>query len=132
MAGQASAASGSTAVVLLQQGSELALVARAPDPRYIGNLLDMTRLEGEALTPASELERVFDRFRLIEENSDRAGSDRGKGVDLGLSISKGFVEAMGGRIAAASPIHGDVATVMRGARILISLPKTVPTSHLLL
>ena len=37
---------------------------------------------------------------------------------LGLAISKGFVEAMGGRIAAASPIHDG-----RGTRILISLPK---------
>jgi two-component system sensor histidine kinase KdpD len=46
---------------------------------------------------------------------------------LGLSIAKGFVEAMGGRIAAVSPIHGD-----RGARILISLPKAVETHHLLL
>ena len=87
--------------------------------------------EGKGI-PARELERVFDRFRRIEENSDRAGSDRGKGVGLGLSISKGFVEAMGGRIAAASPIHGDAQTGMRGTRILISLPKSVPTSHLLL
>ena len=87
--------------------------------------------EGKGI-PAPELERVFDRFRRIEENSDRAGNERGKGVGLGLSISKGFVEAMGGRIAAASPIHGDVIVGMRGTRILISLPKTVSTSHLLL
>ena len=45
-------------------------------------------------------------------------TDRGKGAGLGLAISKGFVEAMGGRIAAASPIHDG-----RGTRILISLPK---------
>ncbi len=87
--------------------------------------------EGKGI-PAAELERVFDRFRRIEENSDRTGGERGKGVGLGLSISKGFVEAMGGRIAAASPIHGDAATGWRGTRILISLPKTVATSHLLL
>ena len=87
--------------------------------------------EGKGI-PAAELERVFDRFRRIEENSDRSGGERGKGVGLGLSISKGFVEAMGGRIAAASPIHGDAATGFRGTRILISLPKTVATSHLLL
>ncbi len=87
--------------------------------------------EGKGI-PAAELERVFDRFRRIEENSDRAGGERGKGVGLGLSISKGFVEAMGGRIAAASPIHGDAISGLRGTRILISLPKTVPTSHLLL
>jgi len=63
--------------------------------------------------PTAELERVFERFRRMEESTDR-----GKGAGLGLAISKGFVEAMGGRIAAASPIHEG-----RGTRILISLRK---------
>jgi two-component system sensor histidine kinase KdpD len=48
--------------------------------------------------------------------------DRNKGAGLGLSIAKGFVEAMNGRIAAASPIHGE-----RGTRILISLRKAFVT-----
>jgi two-component system sensor histidine kinase KdpD len=68
--------------------------------------------EGRGI-PTAELERVFEKFRRMEESSDR-----GKGAGLGLAISKGFVEAMGGRIAAASPIHDD-----HGTRILISLPK---------
>jgi two-component system sensor histidine kinase KdpD len=68
--------------------------------------------EGRGI-PTAELERVFERFRRMEESSDR-----GKGAGLGLAISKGFVEAMGGRIAAASPIHDG-----RGTRILISLRK---------
>ena len=72
--------------------------------------------------PTAELERVFDKFRRLD-----ASSDRGQGVGLGLSISKGFVEAMGGRIAAASPIHGNAKTGFRGTRILISLPKE--TAH---
>lgn len=72
--------------------------------------------EGRGI-PTIELERVFDKFRRMEEPSDR-----GKGAGLGLAIAKGFVEAMGGRIAAASPIHDG-----RGARILISLPKTIAT-----
>lgn len=63
--------------------------------------------------PTAELERVFEKFRRMEESTDR-----GKGAGLGLAISKGFVEAMGGRIAAASPIHEG-----HGTRILISLPK---------
>jgi two-component system sensor histidine kinase KdpD len=68
--------------------------------------------EGRGI-PTAELERVFEKFRRMEESSDR-----GKGAGLGLAISKGFVEAMGGRIAAASPIHEG-----RGTRILISLKK---------
>ena len=68
--------------------------------------------EGRGI-PRSELEHVFDKFRRLSRPSDR-----GQGIGLGLSISKGFIEAMGGRIAAASPIHGD-----RGTRVLISLPK---------
>ncbi len=78
--------------------------------------------EGRGIPPA-ELARVFDRFRRIEEPSDRGRGDPAKGVGLGLSISKGFVEAMGGRIAAASPIHPDGAGGLRGTRVLISLPK---------
>jgi two-component system sensor histidine kinase KdpD len=70
--------------------------------------------EGRGI-PTAELELVFERFRRMEEPSDR-----GKGAGLGLAISKGFVEAMGGRIAAASPIHNG-----RGTRMLISLRKEV-------
>lgn len=77
--------------------------------------------EGRGI-PTSELERVFDKFRRMEEPSDRT-----QGAGLGLSIAKGFIDALGGRIAAASPIHDG-----KGTRILISLPKTVATPHHLL
>ncbi len=72
--------------------------------------------------PTAELELVFEKFRRMEQ-----ASDRGKGAGLGLAISKGFVEAMGGRIAAASPIHEG-----KGTRILISLPKERATPRGLL
>lgn len=72
--------------------------------------------------PTAELERVFDKFRRMEEPSDRT-----QGAGLGLAIAKGFVEAMGGRIAAASPIQANDAGEMRGTRILIRLPKAVAT-----
>ncbi len=81
--------------------------------------------EGKGI-PTQELERVFDRFRRVDGASDLSRGDRTKGVGLGLSISKGFVEAMGGRIAAASPIHGAPDGTFRGTRILISLPKAAP------
>lgn len=74
--------------------------------------------EGKGI-PTAELERVFEKFRRMEEPTDRT-----KGAGLGLSISKGFIEAMNGRIAAASPIHGD-----HGTRVLIALPKTSPRSE---
>ncbi|RZJ00850.1 MAG: sensor histidine kinase KdpD [Brevundimonas sp.] len=77
--------------------------------------------EGKGI-PTVELERVFDKFRRMEEPSDRS-----KGAGLGLAISKGFVEAMGGRIAAASPIADG-----HGTRILISLPKAIATHRDLL
>ena len=91
-----------------------------------GNVVVSIEDEGKGIPPA-ELARVFDKFRRLEQPSDR-----GKGIGLGLSISKGFVEALGGRIAAASPIHGDAATGFRGTRILISLPKATPTHYELL
>lgn len=77
--------------------------------------------EGKGI-PTVELERVFDKFRRMEESSDRS-----RGAGLGLAISKGFVEAMGGRIAAASPIADG-----HGTRILISLPKAIATHRDLL
>jgi len=79
--------------------------------------------EGKGI-PTTQLQQVFEKFqRLTESTSDRGG----QGTGLGLAIAKGFVEAMGGRIAAASPIHEG-----RGTRILISLPKEKPTPHWLL
>ena len=79
--------------------------------------------EGKGI-PTALLQQVFERFQRLEESSDRAA---GAGTGLGLAIAKGFVEAMGGRIAAASPIHEG-----RGTRILISLPKEKATPHWLL
>lgn len=104
-------------------------IAYSPDGSVIetaayedrGNVVISIEDEGRGI-PTAELERVFERFRRMEE-----ATDRGKGAGLGLAISKGFVEAMGGRIAAASPIHDG-----RGTRILISLRKeTMTPGHLL-
>lgn len=81
--------------------------------------------EGRGI-PTAELERVFEKFRRMDEVTDRTKGS-GKGAGLGLAISKGFVEAMGGRIAAASPIHDG-----RGTRILISLPKAQETPEYML
>ena len=81
-----------------------------------GNIVISIEDEGRGIPPG-ELERVFEKFRRMEEPTDRT-----QGVGLGLSIAKGFIDAMNGRIAAASPIHDG-----KGTRILISLPKAVHT-----
>lgn len=87
----------------------------------LGNVVISIEDEGKGI-PTTELERVFEKFRRMEE-----ATDRGKGAGLGLAIAKGFVEAMGGRIAAASPIHNGL-----GTRILISLKKETATHAQLL
>lgn len=81
-----------------------------------GSIVISIEDEGPGI-PTAELERVFEKFRRMEEASDRNRN----GAGLGLAISKGFVEAMGGRIAAASPIHDGA-----GTRVLISLRKERP------
>ena len=89
-----------------------------------GNVVISIEDEGPGI-PQAELERIFEKFRRLDEPSDRG--QRNKGAGLGLSIAKGFIEAMGGRIAAASPLVDG-----RGTRILISLPKAVATHRMLL
>ncbi len=91
-----------------------------------GNVVIAIDDEGPGI-PQADIERIFEKFRRLEEPSDRGRGDPVKGAGLGLSIAKGFIEAMGGRIAAASPLAGG-----RGTRILISLPKAVATHRLLL
>jgi len=82
------------------------------------NVLISIEDEGPGI-PKSEIDRIFEKFRRLDEPSDRMVNDRYKGAGLGLSIARGFVEAMGGRIAAASPLLNG-----RGTRMLISLPKS--------
>jgi two-component system sensor histidine kinase KdpD len=68
--------------------------------------------EGRGIPP-EELYRVFEKFRRIE-----TPGDANQGLGLGLSISKGFVEAIGGRIEVISPLRVD-----RGTRFTIILPR---------
>lgn len=97
------------AIAYSPDNTEISIAAYEDRKKIIISIED----EGKGI-PTDELERVFDKFRRLEEPTDR-----GKGVGLGLSITKGFVEAMGGTIVAASPIHGD-----KGTRMLIALNKS--------
>lgn len=105
------------AIVYSPDGSTVELAAYEDRGAVVISIED----EGKGI-PTAELERVFDKFRRMEEPSDRT-----KGAGLGLAIAKGFVEAMNGRIAAASPIMDG-----KGTRMLISLPKAVVTHPSLL
>ena len=67
--------------------------------------------EGPGIKPA-DLERIFEKFY-----QGGRGDGRKTGVGLGLSIAKGLIEAMGGRIWAESP-----AARRRGTRLADRLP----------
>jgi two-component system sensor histidine kinase KdpD len=105
------------AIAYSQDGARIEMAAYEDRSNVVISIED----EGRGI-PTAELEQVFEKFRRMEEPTDRH-----QGAGLGLSISKGFVDAMGGRIAAASPIHDG-----KGTRILISLPKAIATPHHLL
>ncbi|MDB5373621.1 MAG: sensor histidine kinase, partial [Belnapia sp.] len=62
--------------------------------------------------PAKDLPRIFDPF-FRASRSDRIAAGSG----LGLAISRGLAGAMGGRIAAESPVQGD-----RGTRMTLRFP----------
>jgi two-component system sensor histidine kinase KdpD len=66
--------------------------------------------EGDGI-PAAQLDRVFDKFYRVR------GADRRRaGTGLGLAICRGFIDAMGGTIAAAN------RTDRSGAAFTITLP----------
>jgi two-component system sensor histidine kinase KdpD len=69
--------------------------------------------------PPQEIDRIFDKFHRAEKQDQvRAGTG------LGLAISRGFIEAMGGSIAAAN------RTDRPGAVFTITLPVPKPAARL--
>ncbi len=69
--------------------------------------------------PQEEIGRIFEKFHRAEkEDQVRAGTG------LGLAISRGFVEAMGGSIAAAN------RSDRQGAVFTITMPVPEPSAHL--
>lgn len=59
--------------------------------------------------PASDLERIFDRFYRVTGRYQKTTP----GVGLGLAICKGIVEAHGGRIEARSQVPGETVIAFR-------------------
>ncbi|PWH11722.1 MAG: hypothetical protein DDG60_16870 [Anaerolineae bacterium] len=69
-------------------GSTIRIVARQQDPQTI-----LVRLTNQSLpVPESDLERIFEKFYRINP------SDQVTGSGLGLSITKGIIDAHGGKI----------------------------------
>ena len=77
----------------------------------IDNIVFRVMDEGPGIPPA-DLERVFDTFYRV-----RKGDQVRAGTGLGLSICRGFIEAMGGTIAAGN------RTDRQGAVFTIRLPR---------
>ncbi|HEY2068143.1 MAG TPA: sensor histidine kinase KdpD [Rhizomicrobium sp.] len=69
--------------------------------------------EGDGI-PQADLERIFDKFYRVQ-----AADRKRAGTGLGLAIARGFVEAMGGTIAAGNRVDGP------GAVFTIALPVPV-------
>jgi len=63
--------------------------------------------------PPEDLKRVFDKFYRIQRR------DATRGVGLGLAISKGIIDAHGGRIWAENRPEG-------GTTVVFTLPLTSP------
>jgi two-component system sensor histidine kinase KdpD len=87
-------------------GTEVRIAARRDGERVRLEVLD----EGDGI-PEADLERIFDKFYRVH-----AADRRRAGTGLGLAICRGFVEAMGGTIAAANRQD------RRGAVFTIVLP----------
>jgi len=84
-------------------GTEIGLNARRE-----GNVVWLQVIDEGRGIPADDLERIFDKFYRVQ-----VADNRRVGTGLGLAICKGFVEAMGGTIAAGNRRdgHGAVFTI---------------------
>jgi len=91
------------------QGSRIKVTARHENKSIVIRVLD----EGEGI-PGTDLERIFDKFYRVRR-SDRQRA----GTGLGLAICRGFIEAVGGSITAATRIDRS------GAVFTIKLPVPV-------
>ena len=67
--------------------------------------------DGPGVAPA-DLGRIFDKFRRLDHSSNAT-----HGAGLGLAISKGLVEAMGGNVRASAAHHS-----RKGLRIAFAFP----------
>ena len=82
-----------------------------------GGTVKLQVIDEGAGIPPDALERVFDKFYRVH-----SGDRQRAGTGLGLAVGRGFIEAMGGTIAAAN------RTDRPGAVFSITLPVAAPVT----
>ena len=94
------------------EGSRISIEVSDRDKEVVISVID----EGIGI-PATQLERIFERFHRVNASDDQEQY----GYGLGLYISKRLIEIQGGSIWAESELE-------RGSRFSFSLPKWSPAS----
>ncbi|HID62574.1 MAG TPA: hybrid sensor histidine kinase/response regulator [Anaerolineae bacterium] len=100
------------AVNYSSKGSRVSIEVSDKDKEIVISVID----EGIGI-PATQLERIFERFHRVNTSDDQEQY----GYGLGLYISKRLIEMQGGSIWAESEVG-------RGSRFSFSLPKWSPAS----
>jgi len=100
------------AVNYSSEGSSISIEVSDRDKEVVMSVID----EGIGI-PATQLERIFERFHRVNASDDQEQY----GYGLGLYISKRLIEIQGGSIWAESELE-------RGSRFSFSLPKWSPAS----
>jgi signal transduction histidine kinase len=95
--------------------------------RCIGDAVDVLVADNGIGIPPDERGRIFDQFHVLEpleHHSTSKSAFQGGGLGLGLSISRGIVEAHGGRIWVGQP---DAETGFKqGSAFHVLLPRVQP------
>lgn len=86
-----------------------------------GPLVQLRIMDQGPGIPAEYLDRVFDKFYRVQ-----AADRKRAGTGLGLAICRGFVEAMGGSIAAANRTDGSGAVFTITLPVPVDVPERQP------
>jgi two-component system sensor histidine kinase KdpD len=103
-------------------GSPLDISARRDGPEVRLSIAD----RGIGI-PTGDLEAVFDKFYRVQRTEVPDGIDVTRGIGLGLSISRGIVQALGGRIWAGSRAGGGTTITIALRAVETSEPVTAVT-----
>lgn len=113
----------SNAIKYTPDGGKITLKAIVPN----GDTLRFSVKDTGIGIPKDSLQSIFERFTTSSDpqfHSTSKTAFRGGGIGLGLAVTKGIIEAHGGRIWADSPGY-DPATCP-GSEIVVVMPLIVP------